>query len=92
MVNFLLKVVLCANDLSGPVVEASHHTSLHVGQMVGLEVKIPVRVRGLPVDRHPGIETSRLPSSLLLSSVSRNGSVFLLHSELDGRPDPIEMV
>ena len=47
MVNFLLKVVLCADDLSGPVVEASHHTSLHMGRMMGLKVKIPVRVRGL---------------------------------------------
>ena len=51
VVNFLLKVVLCADDLSGPVVETSHHTSLHVGQMMGLEVEISVRVHGLPVDR-----------------------------------------
>ena len=51
VVNFLLKVVLCADDLSGPVVEASHHTSLHVGWMMGLKVKIPVCVHGLPVDR-----------------------------------------
>ena len=51
MVNFLLKVVLRANDPSGPVVETSHHSSLHVGRMMGLEVEIRVRVRGLPVDR-----------------------------------------
>ena len=51
VVNCLLKVVLRADDLSGPVVEASHHTSLHMGRMMGLKVKIPVRVRGLPVDR-----------------------------------------
>ena len=51
MVNFLLKVVLRADDLSGPVVETSHHTSLHVGWMMGLEVEIPVCVWGLPVDR-----------------------------------------
>ena len=51
MVNFLLKVVLRADELSGPVVETSHYTSLHVGRMMGLEVEIPVRVRGLPVDR-----------------------------------------
>ena len=51
VVNFLLKVVLRADDLSGPVMETSHHTSLHVGRMMGLEVEILVRVRGLPVDR-----------------------------------------
>ena len=34
MVNFLLKIVLLADDLSGPVVETSHHTSLHVGRRV----------------------------------------------------------
>ena len=51
MVNFLLKVVLRVDDLSGPVVETSHHTSLHVGRMMGLEVEILARVRGLPVDR-----------------------------------------
>ena len=51
VVNFLLKVVLCADDLSGPVMEAYHHTLLHVGWMMGLKVKIPVGVRGLPVDR-----------------------------------------
>ena len=33
VVNFLLKVVPCANDLSGPVVEASHHTSYYVAGM-----------------------------------------------------------
>jgi len=43
VVNFLLKVALCANGLSGSVVEASHHSSFHVGRMIGLEVKIPVR-------------------------------------------------
>ena len=51
MVNFLLKVVLRVDDPSGPVMETSHHTSLHVGQMMGLKVEIPVRVCGLPVDR-----------------------------------------
>ena len=52
MVNFLLKVVVCADDLSGSVVETSHHTSLHVGRMMGFEVEIPVGVHGLPVDRY----------------------------------------
>ena len=51
MVNFLLKVFLRADDLSGPDVETSHHTSLYMGWMMGLEVEIPVRVCGLPVDR-----------------------------------------
>ena len=50
MVNFLLKVVLRADDPSGPVMETSHYTSLHMGRMMGLEVEIPVRVCGLPVD------------------------------------------
>ena len=49
--NFLLKVVLCADDLPGPVMETSHHTSFHVGWMVELKVEILVRVCGLPVDR-----------------------------------------
>ena len=44
MVNFLLKVVLHVDDPSGPVVETSHHTSLHMGRMVGLEMEILVRV------------------------------------------------
>ena len=34
VVNFLLKVVLRVDDPSGPVMETSHHTSLHVGQMM----------------------------------------------------------
>ena len=51
VVNFLLKVVQRADDLSGPVVETSHHTSLHVGRMMGLKVEILVCVCGLPVDR-----------------------------------------
>ena len=58
VVNFLLRVVLHVDDLSGPVddlsgpvMETSHHTSLYVGRMMVLEVEILVRVRGLPVDR-----------------------------------------
>ena len=51
MVNFLLKVVLHADDPSGPIMETSHHSSLHVGRMMGLEVEIPVCMRGLPIDR-----------------------------------------
>ena len=51
VVNFLLKVVLHVDDPSGPIIETSHHTSLHKGRMMGLEVEIPVCVRGLPVDR-----------------------------------------
>ena len=46
MVNFLLKVVLCADDPSGPIMETSHHSSLHVGRMMGLEVEIPVYMCG----------------------------------------------
>ena len=45
-------VVLRADNPSGRVVETSHHTSLHVGGMMGLEVEIPVHVRGLPLDRN----------------------------------------
>ena len=45
VVNFLLKVVLCADDLSGPVMETSHYTSLHMGRMMGLDVEILVHVR-----------------------------------------------
>ena len=51
VVNFLLKVVLHADNPSGLVMEAFHHTSLHVPRMMGLDVEILVRVCGLPVDR-----------------------------------------
>ena len=34
VVKFLQKVVLRVDDPSGPVMETSHHTSLHVGQMM----------------------------------------------------------
>ena len=47
MVSFLLKVVLCVDDSSGPIMETSHHTSLHVDWMMGLEGEILVFVRGL---------------------------------------------
>ena len=47
LVSFFLKVVLCVDDLSGPIMETSHHASLHVDWMMGLEVEIPVCVRGL---------------------------------------------
>ena len=47
VVNFLLKVVLHVDDPSGPIIETSHHTSLHKGRMMGLEVEIPVCVCGL---------------------------------------------
>ena len=46
----ILKVVLRADDPSGPIMETSHHCSLHVGRMMGFEVEIPVCMRGLPVD------------------------------------------
>ena len=32
VVNFLLKIVLRADDPSGPIMETSHHPSLHVGR------------------------------------------------------------
>ena len=51
VVNFLLKVVLHADNPSGRVVETSHHTSFHMGRMMGLEVEILVHLRGLPVHR-----------------------------------------
>ena len=51
VVNFLLKVVLRVDDPSGPVMETSHHASLHVGRMMGLEMEILIHVCGLPVDR-----------------------------------------
>ena len=38
----LLKVVLRADDPSGPIMETSHHPSLHVGQVEGPKVEIPV--------------------------------------------------
>ena len=50
VVNFLLKVVLHV-DSSSPVVKTSHHTFLHMGQIVSLEVEIPVHVCRFPVDR-----------------------------------------
>ena len=43
-VNFLLKVVLHADNPSGPVVETSQHTSLHVPRMMGLDVEILIHV------------------------------------------------
>ena len=73
MANFLLKVVLSVDDPSGPVMETFHHTSLHVGQMMGLKVEIPVHVYGLPVDRD-----FRPISFLLLSSVSQGKGVLHL--------------
>ena len=51
VVDFLLKVVLCVDDPSGPVVETSHHISFRMGWMMGLKVVILVHVRGLSVDR-----------------------------------------
>ena len=50
MVNFLLTVVLLADDLSGPIADTSHHTSLYVDRMMGLEVEIP----GDKTERTPG--------------------------------------
>ena len=47
VVYFLLKVVLHAADLCCSVVETSHHTSLHMGRMIGLEVELSVCVHGL---------------------------------------------
>ena len=49
VVNFLLNVVLCADDPSGPVVEPSHHTSFHVV----LKVEILVRAWASCRQRHP---------------------------------------
>ena len=51
MANFLLKVVWCFDDPPGPVMEASHHTPLHMGRIMGLKVEIPVCARELLVDR-----------------------------------------
>ena len=65
MIYFLLKVVLHADDLSGSVVETSHHTSLHMGWMIGLKMEMSVRVHGLLLTH-----ASKLSSSLLLSRVS----------------------
>ena len=48
--HFLLKVVLWADDLSGPVVKTLHQTSLHMGWVVGSKVEVPVGVCGVPVD------------------------------------------
>ena len=50
MTHFLLKVVLWADDLSGPVVKTLHQTSLHMGWVVGSKVEVPVGVCGVPVD------------------------------------------
>ena len=47
VVNFLLKVGLRIDDPSGPVVETSHHTSLHMGQMMRLEMEISVHTSSL---------------------------------------------
>ena len=85
VVNFLLKVVLHADDAPGPVVETSPHTPLQIGLDdgtqngdTGLCEWASCRER-CPVC-HP-----------LLSTISRKGNVLLLHSELDGWPSPIEM-
>ena len=54
MVNFLLKVVLHADEPSGPIMQTSHHSSVNVDQMIGLEVEIlvwPTCTCGLPIDR-----------------------------------------
>ena len=53
--------------------------------MMGLKVEILVRVSGLPVDR-----------DAILSSPEQRVKegecpIFLLHSELNGQPDPVEM-
>ena len=53
VVNFLLMVVLRADNPSGHVVEISHHTSLHVhGWDAGTPSGDTGRVHGLPVDRN----------------------------------------
>lgn len=90
MINFLLKIVLCVDDHSGPVAETSHHTSVYVGQTVGLELEIPVRVGGLPVDRD--IQAAILCPSALCVEEWQYPIFFLLHSEFDGRPDHVEML
>ena len=51
MVNFLLKVVLCADEPSVPIMRTSHDSSVNMGRMMGLEVEIPVHMRGLPIDK-----------------------------------------
>ena len=45
----ILRVFLHADDPSDPIMETSHHPSLHVGRMMGLKVEIPVCMCGLPV-------------------------------------------
>ena len=70
MVNFLLKVVLRADEPSVPIMRTSHHSSVNMGRMMGLEVGDT----GPYVWASYRTKTSRLPSSLLLSSVSRKGS------------------
>ena len=54
--------------------------------MMGLKVEILVHVHGLPADR--GIQTATLSSSDKRVEERVFPIFFLLHSELDGWPDP----
>ena len=84
-------MVLCVDDPSGPVMETSQHTSLHVGQMMGIKVAISVCVHGrkIPVDRD--IQAPILSSAVQHVEEWECPVLFLLHNELDGQPDSIEM-
>jgi len=42
--HFLLKVVLWADDLSGPVVKTLHQISVHMGWVVGSKVEVYLSV------------------------------------------------
>ena len=41
VVNFLPKIVLHTDDPPGPVVEACHHTSLHIGHVIAANMSEP---------------------------------------------------
>ena len=84
-------MVLCVDDPSGPVMETSQHTSLYVGQMMGLKVVISVCVHGykIPVDRD--IQAPILSSGVQHVEEWECPVLFMLHNELDGQQGPIKM-
>ena len=45
------RIALPSLALSGSIMETSHHSSLHIGQMMGLKVEIPVCMHGLHVNK-----------------------------------------
>ena len=57
---------------------------------MGLEVEILVRMHGLPLDRD--IQAAILSPPKWRVKEWECPIFFLLHSELDGWPDPVEMV